>query len=107
MVNGENWITEQEQILMFDRMDGGGEAIKLLEKNSTNRDIVSAEQGRLLIRARAMSAIGFDYLDDLCDQVEKTQMSIDNQARKDFMKVSIEQWQGKLQNAKNKIQAMV
>jgi hypothetical protein len=107
MPNNENWVTEQEQALMFDRSDGGGEAIKLLEKYPTNRDIVSAEQGRLLIRARAVSALGFTFLDDLCDEVEKTQMNIDNQARKDFMKVSIEQWQGKLQNAKNNLKAMV
>jgi len=107
MVTGENWITEQEQALMFDRTDGGGEAIKLLEKNTTNRDIISADQGRALIRARAVSALGFSFLDDLCDQVEKTQMNINNQARKDFMRVVIEQWQGKMQAKNNAIKAMV
>jgi hypothetical protein len=105
--NNENWITEQEQILMFDRTDGGGDAIKMLEKTLTNRDIVSAEQGRLLIRARLLSGIGFTFLEDLCDNVEKTQMSIDNQARKDFKQIVIEQWQGKLQTAKNNLKAMV
>jgi len=107
MANNDNWITEQEQALMFDRSDGGGEAIKLLEKSETNRDILNAQQGKLLLIARLAGASGFSYLTDLAGDVEKIQMSVENQARRDFMKVAIEQWQGKLQNAKNNLKAMV
>ena len=107
MANNENWITEQEQALMFDRADNTGEAHKLLEISQTNRDIISPEQGRLLIRARFMASLGFSFYGDICDAVEKTQMNIDNQARRDYMKVAIEQWQGKLQSAKTAAKAMV
>lgn len=107
MSNNENWITEQEQAVMFDRSDSGGEAIKLLEKNSTNRDVLNSQQGKLLIIARMAGSLGFSYMNDLADDVEKTQMSVENGARKDFMKVAIEQWQGKLQTTKNNIKAMV
>jgi hypothetical protein len=107
MANNENWITEQEQALMFDRTDGGGEAIKLLEKNETNRDILNSQQGKLLIIARMVGGLGFSYMNELANEVEKTQMSVENQARRDFMKVAIEQWQGKLNTAKNNLKAMV
>jgi hypothetical protein len=107
MANNDNWITEQEQALMFDRTDAGGEAIKLLEKNETNRDVLNSHQGKLLIIARTIGGLGFSYMNDLADAVEKTQMSVENQARRDFMKVAIEQWQGKLQTAKNNLKAMV
>jgi len=107
MANNENWITEQEQALMFDRTDGGGEAIKLLEKNETNRDVLNSQQGRLLIIARMVGGLGFSYMNDLANEVEKTQMSVENQARRDYMKVAIEQWQGKLNTAKNNLKAMV
>ncbi len=107
MTTNENWIAEQEQALMFDRSDGGGDPIKLLEKYDTNRDILDGKQGKLLTIARVLSSLGYSYLEDLADEVEKTQMSINNQARRDFMKVAIEQWQGKIQTAKNAIRAAV
>jgi hypothetical protein len=107
MGNNENWVSEQEQAVLFDRTDGGGEAIKLLEKNETNRDILNSQQGKMLIIARTVGNLGFSYMKDLCDEVEKVQMSVENGARKDFMKVAIEQWQGKLNTAKNNLKAMV
>jgi hypothetical protein len=106
-MSNENWIAEQEQALLFDRGDGNGEAIKLLEKSATNRDLLSDRQGKLIIIARLAADRGFTYLGTIADQVELAQMNIGNQARKDYMKVSIEQWQGKQQSAKNNFKAMV
>jgi hypothetical protein len=107
MANNESWITEQEQALMFDRTDGGGEAIKLLEKNETNRDVLNSQQGKLLIIARMVGSIGFSYMDSLADEVEKTQMNVENQARRDYKQAIIEMWQGKQQSKNNALKAMV
>lgn len=103
-MNREKWIEEQENDELFRPVGTGTDADHLLEKSPTNRDITQ-EQGKLLVVARMFDISLFPdgksgIYTRLCDMVETTQMSIDNQARRDFMKVVIEQWQGKLANMK-------
>ena len=120
----EKWKQEQENDMMFRAFGNTTEAMKLLEKSPTNRDITE-EQGALLAIGRQWDAVFFrKYPADLaiegiydpararaanegmygrlCDETELAQMSAGNQARKDYMKFGIEQWQGKLANMKRR-----
>lgn len=102
MADIRDWVEEQEQALQMDRVAGGGEAIKLLEHSPTNRDITE-KQGRLFTVSRFLSsATGIDIYKELPEELEKVQQNIDDVARHDYMKVSIEQWQGKTQVSKDK-----
>ncbi len=103
----KDWVSEQEQLLMFDKTNGNGEAIRLLEHSKTNRDI-SSRQGQLFTVARFLQqATGFTFYSLLANECEQTQMNIDNTARHDFMKVAIDQWQGKIKASKSDIKATV
>jgi hypothetical protein len=102
------WIKTQEEHHLFSHDGDSSDADALLEHGITNRDIATPHQGRLLNVARIMSsATGVRFYSDLADAVERCQMNVDNQARRDYMKVAIEQWQGKLANAKKSVEALV
>ena len=108
VLDNEQWIKEQEANHMFRHSGQNAEALKLLEKTPTNRDINGSEQGRLLIVLRSVAALGWSHYGVICDEVEKTQMNVDNQARKDYMKTVVEQWQGKNQvSASRNVKALV
>lgn len=99
----ENWIAEREQIALFrPGDDAASDAIRLLEHSQTNRDI-SAKQGQLFTISRQLFlATGIEIYNLLPIELEKVQASVDDTARHDYMKVAIEQWQGKLANSKAK-----
>lgn len=98
------WIEQAEENHMFSGGEKTGDADRLLELNRTNR-IVSAEQTVLLTINRALARINHDsaFLNDLCLEVEQSQLVCDGQSRDQFMKVAIEQYQAKLANAKRSL----
>lgn len=103
MGNKENWIAEREEIALF-RPDGGdnSDAKALLEHSPTNRDM-TVRQGKLFTISRFLfEATKIQLYDTLPAELEKVQASVDDNARHDYMKVAIEQWQGKLANSKAK-----
>jgi len=103
-VSRTNWIEEQKEIDGF--FSGRGrtsDADKLLEKSPGNRNI-DKRQGKLFILGRSMGeSLGISCLAELCDDAEYAQMCIEKDSRKDFMKVAIEQFYGKLQASKSKL----
>ena len=102
MTDQENWISEREKIRLFKPGDDSSDAIKLLEHGKTNRDITQP-QGKLFTISRMVSRVtGFSIYNDMPDELEKVQANIDDVARHDFMKVAIEQWQGKVASNKSK-----
>lgn len=99
----ETWIDEAEKDELLRVGESSNDPMQLLKIWATNRDVF-ADQGRLLIACRLQrDASGFDIYGLLADRVEETQLVVDAQSRKDFMKVAIEQWQGKLANLKARI----
>jgi hypothetical protein len=108
MPEHQNWIDEREAIRLF--KPGGkdtSDAVRLLQHNATNRDITQ-RQGVLFTVSRVLADVtGFDFYNELPTELEKVQANIDDVARHDYMKVAIEQWQGKIQSAKSKnVEAM-
>ncbi len=95
----EQWISDQKENSLF---RGGGDTSqsdRMLQYGGVNK-IYTAKQARLITAARTWDkAMGLDVFSGLCTAVELSQMAVDAQARQDFMKVAIEQWQGKI-NAK-------
>lgn len=105
----KTWIEEQEEnVKMFTGAGSAGEAIKLLEHSQTNRDI-TVQQAKIYTAARIFGlTTGFNMYCLAADYCEHAQMNIDDKARLDYMKVAIEQWQGKIQaNAKKNLQALI
>ncbi len=99
----ENWIAEREKIALF-RPDGveNSDAKSLLEISPTNRDL-TVNQGRLFTISRVLAQVtGIDIYYELPNELEKVQANIEDTARHDYMKVAIEQFQGKLANSKTK-----
>ena len=96
----KTWIEEAEDNHMFMGGEASGDAARMLEISPTNRDI-SAGQNILLIVNRGLASVNHDsgYMLQLCSDVELAQLVTDGQSRKDFMRVAIEQWQGKLANS--------
>lgn len=96
----ETWIEEQKKNPLFKGSGSGGDAARMLELSPTNRNI-SARQGRKLAGARYINGLlGITALEDLCLLIEQTQLCVDARSRADYMKVAIEQWQGKLSSNK-------
>jgi len=92
----KTWIQEQKENRLFRGSGKGGDAIKMLEISPTNR-IISPVQGRKLTAARYINKLlGITCINELCDLVEAAQLCVDAKSRSDFMKVAIEQWQGKV-----------
>ena len=107
MSEKQDWITAREEARMF--QPGAGtppESSALLEHSPTNRDITS-EQGQLFSISRYFGkAFGLNFYKDFPDELEQVQASVDDKARHDYMKVAIEQWQGKLASAKKNVEAL-
>lgn len=94
------WIEEQKQNKLFSGGGQGSDAKVLLEHSMTNR-VISVRQARKFTSARYLGKIlGVSCYSELCDMLEQAQMCVDSQSRLDYMKVAIEQWQGKLSNLK-------
>lgn len=107
MPEHQNWIDEREAIRLFKPGRESSDAIRLLEHGKTNRDITQ-RQGVLFSVSRILAAAtGFEFYNELPTELEKVQASIDDVARHDYMKVAIEQWQGKIQSAKSKRKSVV
>lgn len=108
MSANKTWIEEQKaQQSLFRGPGHYGDADKLLEKSPANR-FITVTQGKLIITARVLGQnLGINCLGELADAVEYAQLCVDKDSRKDFMKVAIEQWQGKLANAKHKLNETV
>lgn len=99
----ERWIDEQKKNRLFRGSGQGGDAIKMLEISPTNR-ILSPTQAKKLTAARFINdVLGITCISKLCDMVEAAQLCTDEKSRVEFMKVAIEQWQGKVAAAGKKI----
>jgi hypothetical protein len=102
MTDQDNWIAEREKIRLFKPGEDTSDAVRLLEHSPTNRDITQP-QGKLFSISRILSRVtGMSIYSDMPDELEKVQASIDDMARHDYMKVAIEQWQGKIASSKSK-----
>lgn len=107
MPNNMTWIEEQKKNRLFRGSGHGSDAAKMLEISQTNR-IINTAQARKLIAARYLSkTLKIKSIDYLCDLVEAAQLCVDAQSRQDFMKVAIEQWQGKLASAGRNVRAYI
>lgn len=96
----ESWIEEQKKNPLFRGSGLGSDANKMLELSPTNR-VISAKQGRKFSGARYINdLLGITAITDLCDLLEQAQMCVDSRSRQDFMKVAIDQWQGKVASNK-------
>lgn len=96
MSERNKWIDEQKKNKLFRGGGSGGDAARMLEISPTNRDL-SAEQARELTAARYINdLLCINALADLCDMIEAAQLCVDGKSRENFMKVAIEQWQGKV-----------
>lgn len=96
----KRWIDEQKENRLFMGSGQGGDAAKMLEISPTNR-ILSPKQARKVTAARYINdLLGITCISKLCDMVEAAQLCTDEKSRVEFMKVAIEQWQGKIANAK-------
>jgi hypothetical protein len=102
MSEHETWIDEQKKNHMFRGGGKGNDADRLLEISKTNRWL-RGNQPQLLTTVRVMAdVLNSTCLRELCEMVEDAQLCMDEDSRKNFMKVAIEQWQGKLANLKHK-----
>lgn len=100
----QSWIDEQKEIDgMFSGHGRTSDADKLLEKGLANRNL-GVRQAKILMAGRLMGEnLGIRCLGELCDQAEYAQLCIDKDSRKDFMKVAIEQWRGKIESGKTRL----
>jgi hypothetical protein len=102
-MSDKTWIEEQKENPLFRGIGHGGDAQRMLEKSDTNR-YVNKRMAKMIIAARYLGGLlGVSCYDDLADMVESGQLCVDGRSRADFMKVAIEQWQGKINAAKSKI----
>lgn len=96
----KTWIEEQKENRLFRGGGHGSDANRMLEHGPINR-MLSATQARKISSARYIGELlGIRSLGHLCDLIEQAQMCVDSQTRRDFMKVAIEQWQGKVSAGK-------
>lgn len=92
----KTWIQEQKENKLFRGSGHGSDASRMLEISPTNR-ILSASQGRKFTSARYLNdLLGITAIADLCDMLETAQLCVDAESRQNYMKVAIEQWQGKV-----------
>lgn len=102
MSSNSTWIEEQKANRLFRGGGQNSDALKMLEHGPTNR-YLSTVQGRKITSARIIGEImGITCIGHLCDMIEKAQMCVDGRSRADFMKVAIEQWQGKIASKQHK-----
>ncbi len=103
MSEHEQWIADQKKNKMFRGGGRGNDADRMLEYGHINK-ISNKDQQTKIIAARILNkSLKIKVLGEIADMVEKAQMVIDGQARGDFSKVAIQQWQGKVAASKNKI----
>lgn len=96
------WIDEQKKNKLFRGSARGNDADRMFEFGNINK-VSDRNQAMKVITARVLAiSLGIPCLSDLADMVEKAQLIQDGRARADFMKVAIEQWQGKIASTKNK-----
>lgn len=96
------WIEEQKKNRLFRGVGTSGDAHEMLKHNPTNR-ILNVNGAKKIVSARYLGIImKVRCIGELCDMIEQAQMCVDAQTRRDFMKVAIEQWQGKLASAQKK-----
>lgn len=104
MADINTWIEDQKKNRLFRGGGSGSDAHAMLEISKTNR-IISADQARKFTAARFLSSmLGTTVISDLVDMLECAQLCVDAKSRADYMKVAIEQWQGKLASAKRNMQ---
>lgn len=90
------WIEQQKQNRLFRSGGQHSDAARMLEHSPTNR-VLSVRQARIIPATRYIGQLmDIKCLGELCDMIEMAQMCVDAGSRKDFMKVAIEQWQGKV-----------
>lgn len=99
----QTWIEEQKKNRLFRGSSKGNDADRMLDFGDINK-ISDRDQAMKIIAARMINdTLGLTCISDLADCVEKAQSIQDGRARNDFMKVAIEQWQGKISAAKNRV----
>ena len=108
MADNKTWIQEQRDNRLFRGGGKGSDASRLLEWSKTNR-ILGVNQARKITSARYINdMLGITAISEFCDMIEQAQLCVDGQSRTQFMKVAIEQWQGKVQaGRKFSIESMV
>lgn len=98
----ERWIDEQKKNRLFRGPVHSSDADRMLEISLVNKD-TNRDQAMKIIVARFLGKnLGITCLDELSDAVEVAQLIVDRQSRQEFMKVAIDQWQGKVNANKNK-----
>jgi len=98
----QTWIEQQKQNRLFRGSSQNSDARAMIEISPTNR-YINPVQARKLTSARYIGALyGLECYSELCDMVEAAQLCIDGRSRSDYMKVAIEQWQGKMDKMKGK-----
>lgn len=103
MSGQQTWIEQQKNNRLFRGGGRGSDAERMLEHGETNRQL-SVGMARKVTGARYIGRIiGVSCYAELAGMVEKAQMCVDARTRQDFMKVAIEQWQGKVQALKGKL----
>jgi len=106
-MSDRTWIEEQKENRLFRGVGGGGDAQKMIEKTPTNR-YVSKRMGQQIVAAKFLGKLlNVSCYDELCDLVEAAQLCVDGRSREDFMKVAIEQWQGKIASMKGKLAGLL
>jgi len=98
-----DWIEEQKKNVLFRQKASGGDASRMLEISPTNRYINSSQAKRLTSARYIGELLGVKCYNELADLVEKAELCVDGRSRADYMKVAIEQWQGKISSLKSKI----
>lgn len=99
----QRWIDEAKENDLFSGGETSSDANKMLEHSPTNR-YLSSRQAKKFTGARFMGImLGCQCIGDLVDMFEQAQLCVDAQSRKDFMKVAIEQFQGKISAKKKNV----
>lgn len=101
----QTWIEEQKKNRLFRGGGTSGDAYEMLKHSPTNRYLGKTQAKRITAARFIGIAYGIPALVVLADMVEQAQMCVDGQSRRDYMKVAIEQWQGKI--AATKARAVV
>ncbi len=97
----DTWKADQAGNTLFRGGGDGSQADRMLQYGGINKTL-GDKQARLIIAARFWDTANPEIrlLGGLCAAVEVAQMAVGAQARREFMKVAIEQWQGKIEAKK-------
>ena len=97
-----DWIEDQKKNQLLRGHGQGTDASRMLEISNTNRYVNSVQAKKLTSVRFLGKLLGIQCYDELADLVESAELCVDGRSRADFMKVAIEQWQGKLNSMKSK-----